>query len=215
MKPWKIALAEPHVLIREALRQLLADDKDIAVVGEAADAAGVRAIATKLTPDVLFLNASLLGAKLSIADILDENPGTSIVILTENREEEDLVDYLRAGAKGILTKEEIAAPLVKALKAAATGTLWAPRKVMGGLVDDLRAHATARIDRFSPSLNGLTARERTIATMIGQGQTNKQIARFLRLSEKTVRNHLTAIFRKLGCRNRTQLAAAVQYNKNA
>lgn len=214
MKPWRIVLAASREVIRAALRQLVAYDKDLAVVGEAADAAGVKALTGKRTPDVLVIDASFLGAQLSLSDILGESPGTSIVVLTESHEKRDLVDYLRAGAKGVLSQEEIAAPLAKALKAAATGSLWAPRKVVVDLVGDLSAHAAVRSESPTLSLGGLTAREQTIATMIGQAQPNKQIAKSLRISDKTVRNHLTNIFRKLGCRNRTQLAAFLKYNKN-
>ena len=214
MKSWKIVLAASREVIRAALRQLLAYDKDLVVVGETADAAGVKAIAGKRTPDVLLLDASLLGAQLSLSDILGESPGTSIVVLTQRHEKRNLVDYLRAGAKGVLSQEEIAAPLAKALKAAATGGLWAPREVMVDLVGDLRTHAVVRSESPTLSLGGLTAREQAIATMIGQAQSNKQIAKSLRISDKTVRNHLTAIFRKLGCRNRTQLAALLKQNRN-
>lgn len=206
MAPWSIVIAEPLALIREALRELLARDKDLAIVGEAADAVDVRAQAAKHRPDILLLDASLLRAELLLTDILGDSPATSILVLTEDDGDAFLVDCLHAGAKGMVSKGANAATLIKALKAVATGHLWAPRRVMTDIVDDLRARATHRAGRHAVSLSNLTPRERTIVGLIGRGQTNKQIAKSLAVSEKTVRNHLTAIYRKLRCRNRTQLA---------
>lgn len=207
MGPWRIVIAEPLALIREALGALLSGDKDFAIVGEATDATGVRALAAKHSPEILLIDASLLGAELSLADILGQSPATSILVLTEAHADAFLVDCLHAGAKGVVSKGENAATLIKALNAVATGHLWAPRRVMTGIVDDLRALATHRTGRHEVPLSSLTPRERTIVGLIGQGQMNKQIARSLGVSEKTVRNHLTAIYRKLRCQNRTQLAA--------
>lgn len=207
MEPWRIGIVEPLTLIREALRELLASDKNLEIVGEASDAIGAKKLAAQQSPNVLLLDASLLSAALLLSDIIVESPETSILVLTEGHADTFLVDCLRAGAKGVISKDETTATLIKALNTVATGNLWAPRRILTDIVDDLRALTANHGDRNVGTLAKLTQRERTITALVGQGQMNKQIANALRISEKTVRNHLTAIYRKLRCQNRTQLAA--------
>ena len=153
------------------------------------------------------LDSFLIRDLEALQTIRRKSPQTQILVLTEGPPEEGLVGYIRAGAKGAISKSETGATLAKALRTVAAGESWAGRKVVARVIEELAAIAS-RVERPQGGLlRGLTVRELRIAELVTQGRNNREIAEQLRLSEKTVKNHLTRIFQKLGFRSRTQLAA--------
>jgi DNA-binding NarL/FixJ family response regulator len=207
MQRIRVVIADKHTMLREGIRQLLAHEGDIEIVAETADGAEAERALARLKPDILLLDHSLLRGLQALQKIRSKNPQTVILILTEGRSEEEFLRYIREGANGAISKMEPGAALAKALRVVAAGEIWAGRKVMARAVEELSALAS----RFERPQRGaaarLTQRELKIAEVVAEGQSNREIAAKLGLSEKTVKNHLTSIFQKTGCRNRAQLTA--------
>jgi len=207
MQRIRVVIADKHTMLREGIRQLLAHEGDIEIVAETADGAEAERTVARLKPDILLLDHSLLRGLQALREIRSKNPQTVILILTEGRSEEEFLRYIREGANGAISKMEPGAALAKALRVVAAGEIWAGRKVMARAVEELSAIAT-RLERPQHAAAArLTQRELKIAELVAEGQNNREIAAKLGLSEKTVKNHLTSIFQKTGCRNRAQLTA--------
>ena len=205
MQRIRVVIADKHTMLREGIRQLLAHEGDIEIVAEAADGTEAERTVARLKPDILLLDHSLLRGLEALQTIRSKNPQTVILILTEVRSEEEFLRYIREGANGAISKMEPGAALAKALRVVAAGEIWAGRKVMARAVEELSALAS-RLERPQRAAAArLTQRELKIAELVAEGQNNREIAAKLGLSEKTVKNHLTSIFQKTGCRNRAQL----------
>jgi two-component system NarL family response regulator len=203
----RVAIADDHTMLREGIRALLAREADLEIVAEAADGAEAQKIVEKFQPDILLLDPTLLKGPQALQTLRAKSQGTEIVILTEGPPGEEFLDYIKAGAKGAISKGDTGADLAKALRAVAGGEIWARRKVMTRVLEELSALAP-RVERPQGApVSRLTQRELKIAELVSQGSNNREIADTLRLSENTVKNHLTNIFQKLGCRNRSQLTA--------
>jgi len=171
-------------------------------------------------PGVLFLDHSdhHFGPTPLICRMINSARATRIVVLTSDPRPTEAVKFIRAGAKGYCASV-IAAPLIcKAARVVTNGEIWIGRKLLPVLFDEfVHAANTAPVlkeplSNYSPMTNafaGLSPREREITSLVASGQQNKFISNKLQISEKTVKAHLTTIFRKLGVDGRTQLALAV------
>lgn len=203
----RVVIADDHTMFREGIRALLASEGDLEIVGEAADAAQAEKLVERLKPDILLLDTSLLRGPRVLLPIRAKSPTTEILVLTEGPPGDEFLEYIRVGAKGAIPKGETVGTLAKALRTVAAGEIWATRKIMARVLQDLSVLAS-RVERPQAALvSRLTQRELRIAELVAEGQNNREIAHKLSLSEKTVKNHLTNIFQKLGCRNRSQLTA--------
>jgi DNA-binding NarL/FixJ family response regulator len=171
-------------------------------------------------PQVLFLDDSEkhFGPTRLICKIIKATPTTKIVVLTGDPRPNEAVEFIRSGAKGYCTSN-IGTPLLcKAARVVSSGEIWIGRKLLPVLFDELvrTANNGAAIVRMPSNhsaptsvFTGLSPRERQITSLVASGQQNKFISHKLQISEKTVKAHLTTIFRKLGVEGRTQLALAV------
>lgn len=199
----RVVIADDHRLFREGLGLLLSRETGIQVAGEAAN--GVQAIdlVSDLKPDVVLLNITLLGTDGSevIAPIRRNSPETKPLLLTAAIDDAMIFKTLKAGAKGYLSKDASVSDLVKAIQAVHRGELWVERKLIGrffgGEGFDLEE------DRLGTK-GALTAREQEVLRLLASGNTNKDIAQALFISEKTVKSHLSSIFRKLNVTRRLQ-----------
>lgn len=203
----RIVIADDHAMLREGIRALLAREADLEIVGEAADGAQAQKLVEKFKPDILLLDPALLRGPQALQTVRAKSPDTEILILTEGPPGDEFLDYIKAGAKGAITKGETGADLAKALRAVAGGEIWARRKVMARVLEELSALAPRSERSQGAPVSRLTQRELKIAELVAQGCNNKEIADTLHLSENTVKNHLTNVFQKVGCRNRSQLTA--------
>ena len=171
-------------------------------------------------PTVLFLDHSenRFGPTRLICKIIKSAPATKVVVLTSNPQPSESVELIKAGAKGYCASNIGAALLCKAARVVANGEIWIGRKFLPVLLDEFFRTA----DKGAPivetqsnyatatsAFTGLSPREREITSLVASGQQNKSISNKLQISEKTVKAHLTTIFRKLGVEGRTQLALAV------
>jgi DNA-binding NarL/FixJ family response regulator len=197
-----VLIADDHPVVRQGLQVLLSVQDDIEVVGEAADGGQALAMAAELDPDVI-----LLDLKLPVRDgvaVLRELRGSGLkaraLVLTSAADRELVRLAVQAGAAGFLYKDVDPDALVRALRSVHDGhTLLAP-EAAGSL---LRSGAAASAVQ---GIGALTGREREVLAQIADGRSNREIARLLRVSEKTVKTHVSSVLAKLGVADRTQAA---------
>jgi DNA-binding NarL/FixJ family response regulator len=201
-----VFLVDDHEMVRVGLAQILGGQPDISVVGEAATAAeavrGVRAV----RPDVVVLDVRLPdGDGVSVCRQLRATlePPPAFLVLTSYTDDQALYQAIDAGAAGFLLKEVSGLGLANAVRTVAAGGSVLDPTVTPAVLERLRRGGTDAEDRYAT----LTARERRILELIGDGLTNRQIGARLHLAEKTVKNHVTVLLRKLGLQRRTQAAA--------
>jgi DNA-binding NarL/FixJ family response regulator len=167
---------------------------------------------TLFKPPVLLLDLALLrsGRIKSISALQRLSLPTKVIVFSANPNDVEAISVLRAGAKGYCSRQIEPGMLKKAVGSVQKGEIWAGRKLIPQLIEELTARAETRQRRFSAELDGwfnlLTYRQRQIAALVSRGARNKEIATKIQMSEKTVKAHLTAIFRKLGVANRIGLA---------
>ena len=197
----KVLLVEDHRLVREALRQALALQPDMEVVGEAGDGATALESVERLQPDVVILDIALPGLNgIEVASRLkDRVPGTRIIGLSGYRDKRFVVEMLRAGAQGYVTKVSAGTELVRAIRAVSRGETYLCPDVADPVVSGLREAS----EQKEPQKLG--RREREVLRLIAQGFRSNAIARELHISVGTVEVHRRNITRKLGLRGVAEL----------
>lgn len=191
--PIRVLLAEDHTIVRQGLVALLSTQAGIEVVGEAEDGRAAVAAAVRLRPDVVLMDLGMPGLNGVDAtrQIRRESPGTFVVILSMHASEEHVRPAIRAGATGYLLKGSGLSDLVAAIRAVAAGEGFLSPAIAKILVRD------AQGDEEPASSGPLTAREREILQLVGEGHSSPDIARLLHLSAKTVEGHRGRIMAKL------------------
>jgi DNA-binding NarL/FixJ family response regulator len=194
-------VAARPALFCEILSSKLQDEPGLEIAGAARDEEEVRALLARSRPAVLLFDYEGLGpsAELAIRRLRRTARGTRILVLATRSGDETLERVLRAGAAGLVGKQQPFATLVRAIHAVAAGELWANRVATAHVVERLAAPLSA--GGGEPD-ERLTDREWEIVDAVGQGIRNKEIGKRLRISEKTVKSHLNNIFRKLRVDNR-------------
>jgi DNA-binding NarL/FixJ family response regulator len=201
-----VFLVDDHEIVRLGLAQMLAGQPDLRVVGEASSAADALTRVRTVRPHVVLLDVRLPDRDgISVCRELRATmtPPPACLILTSFTDDQPLFDAVDAGAAGFLLKEVSGSALVGAVRiVAAGGSLLDPR-MTPAVLERLRHGRPEPDERYAT----LTARERRILDLIGEGMTNRQIGAQLHLAEKTVKNHVTTLLRKLGLQRRTEAAA--------
>jgi DNA-binding NarL/FixJ family response regulator len=197
-----VLIADDHPVVRQGLQVLLSVTGDIEVVGEAADGGQAVAMAAELAPDVILLDLKLpvMDGIAVLRELRDSGRSVRALVLTSAPDRTLVSLAVQAGAAGFLYKDVDPDALVRAIRSVHDGhTLLAP-DAAGSL---LRSGAAG------PAVQGigaLTAREREVLAQIADGRSNREIARLLRVSEKTVKTHVSSVLAKLGVADRTQAA---------
>jgi NarL family two-component system response regulator LiaR len=193
----RILIADDHKVVRQGLRMFLGLDAELEVVGKAADGAEALRLARQVRPDVVLMDLLMpvMDRIAATAAIRHELPDTEVLALTSVLEDASVVGAVRAGAIGYLLKDTQADALCQAIKAAAAGQVQLTPKAAARL---MQAVSTPE----SPV--DLTEREIEVLRLMARGQSNKEIARGLHISEKTVKTHVSNILSKLGVQSRTQ-----------
>jgi len=200
----RVLLADDHVLVRAGLERLLGGVADIEVVGVASDGSEAVELAVQERPDVVLMDLEMpvLDGIEATRRIVAEVDGVAVVILTSFADRERILRALDAGAIGYLLKDAEPDELVRGIHVAARGeSPLAPKA----------AHAILRA-RSEQQAVTLSVREREVLACVAEGLQNKQIARRLEISEKTVKAHLTSVFSQIGVTDRTQAALWAQRN---
>ena len=207
--PIRILIADDHPLLRQGIRNFLSLEPDFQIVGEAVDGEDAVAQAKALLPDILLLDINMPKANgIQVAQQLKEClPEVRILALTIHDDENYMMEMIRSGAAGYLLKDIEPSMMVQAIRRVAAGESY----VEPSLTKKLFKGITSREEAKAPpkpvhgmDYDRLSAREVEVMQLIGRGMSNAEIAKTLFLSEKTVKNHLTNIFRKLQVTDRTQ-----------
>lgn len=202
--PVRVLLADDHQLVRAGLEQLLATAADMKVVATAADGAEAVRLAEETDPDVVLMDLVMpqMSGVEATRRIVERCPGAAVVVLTSFSDQERILDALDAGAIGYLLKDVEPAQLLAGVRSAARGESPIDPKAARQLL-------RARGERVSA---GLTPREIEVLSLVRRGLANKQIARSLDISERTVKAHLTSAFQRIGVVDRVQAALWAERN---
>ncbi len=207
-KQVRVVVVEDQLLVRRGIVELLEPEEEVEVVGEAGD--GVEALRqiTLLNPDVALVDARMPkmdGIEL-IRRLSEEHPRVAAIVLTTFDDDEYVFGGLRAGAKGYLLKDTSPEDLVSAIKKASRGETVLGSAVASRLVAELVRSPIPPEDESDADSEVLSKREIEVTKLVGQGATNAEIAGRMYISEGTAKNNVSKILRKLGLRDRTQLA---------
>jgi two-component system, NarL family, response regulator DevR len=199
-----VFLLDDHEILRRGVRDLLNAQPDIEVIGEAGTASSALARLPALRPDVAVLDVRLPdGDGVEVCrQIRSKFPATACLMLTAYADDRALLGAIMAGAAGHVSKQTCGTDLVSAVRAVASGQSTLDPQASRQVMTRLRNH----IDNVDP-VAALSAQEKRVLELIGEGLTNRQIAERMFLAEKTVKNYVSALLTKLGMQRRTQAAA--------
>ncbi|MFD6192896.1 response regulator [Streptomyces sp. NPDC060275] len=204
--PIRVFLLDDHEVVRRGVRDLLDDEPDITVVGEAGTVEQALVRVPALRPHVAVLDVRLPdGDGVGVCrELRSRMPDLACLMLTSFDDEEALLDSIMAGAAGYVLKQIQGSDLVTAVRTVAAGQSLLDPSAATKLMARLRGEQAK--EEAPAALPGLTDREREILTLIGEGLTNRQIGQRLYLAEKTVKNHISRLLAKLGVERRIQAA---------
>ena len=196
-------IADDHVLVRQGIRRLLQDERDVEIVGEAGDAAEALKGVIELRPDIVLMDIGMPGFSSFDATrvIQTDYPQTRVIFLTMHESQEYVMQGLQAGAAGYLLKDTPADKLASVLRDVHRGGKFVSPEVLGGLLDNGKFGQ----ERRRPSRTSLTPRETEIMKLLAEGNTVRKIAGMLGLSLKTVEAHKFNLMRKLDIHNKAEL----------
>lgn len=203
--PIRLFLLDDHEVVRRGLKDLLGNEDDIEVVGESGSAVDAIACIPELKPDVAVLDARLPdGSGIEVCRAVRSiDPSIAVIILTSYDDDDALFAAIMAGAAGYVLKQVRGTDLVDTVRRVAAGQSLLDPAVTQRVLTRIREGES------TDPLAALSAQERRILTLIGEGLTNRQIAAEVSLAEKTVKNYVTQLLAKLGLERRTQAAVFV------
>jgi DNA-binding NarL/FixJ family response regulator len=194
MPPIRLIIADDHLLFRQGLRLLLQSEPEVEIVAETDRADELPALLEKTPCDQLLLDLQMERNALADIDALAKR--VPVIVLTASEVPADAVAAIRKGARAVVFKRFAVDNLMDAIRMVASGNVWLPASLQTQMAARLR----------SPGAMTLSPREEEIVRYVGQGLRNAEIAKTLAISEETVKTHLSKIFRKIGVRDRLELA---------
>jgi len=203
----RIVLADDHPVVRIGVRNMLAGEEQVEVVGEAGDGDEAITQTLELLPDILLLDLAMprLPGLEAMRSIMSGSPSVKIILLTSQISTQQIIEALQIGARGIVLKDALADHLTEAIFSVASGDYWIGGKrvvnLVGALHDLMQKAATPERKTY-----GLTPREMEVVGCIVEGCSNRDIAKQFTLSEETVKRPLSNIFDKTGVSTRLELA---------
>lgn len=198
-----VMLVDDHKMLREGIKQLLEFDSEIKVISSAQTGKECLSLLEENKPDIVLLDINLpdtSGIKL-IKDIKKRSKTIKVMMLTVHNEVEYLVDSMDGGADGYILKDSGAEELIKAIKFIYNGE----RYIEPSLIPSLNARLV-QLETETDMVKSLTKREIQILSLLVSGKSNLDISETLKLSEQTIKNHVTALYKKIGVKDRTQAA---------
>jgi len=216
----KLAIADANTLLRQGLKRLLHDDaKDFLVVGDAANDVETMNLVEQTKPDILLLDLNIprLEAVPILLAMKEQNLSTKVLILSLAPDESQLLNSAKAGARGYILKSTSSDTLLEAIRGVSQGRIWVDRSASCADTFALLAHRANTSNEIEGEINALdllSRREHEVLHLIGRGESNGQIAKKLSITEKTVKEHLWKMFRKLNVKNRTQAALLLMQSRS-
>jgi len=204
MEPYRILLADDHILFRQGMKRIIDEMPGTNVVGEANDGQEAVELVKELLPDLVILDISMpkLSGLEACREIRHLFPDVKILVLTMHKDREFLLHAISAGAQGYLLKEDSDEELFAALGTIRKGAIYVTKALAGVVSTDISALIRGGQRTFSRSL---TAREREILKFLSEGKSNSEVAEVLRISIRTVETHRANIMNKLDLRNTAEL----------
>lgn len=198
----RVVIADDHNIVRKGIRELLSDESDIAVIGEARDGQEAVDLALALTPDVVVMDIAMpkLSGVEATRQIRADMPNVRVLVLTSYEDDPYIYGLLDAGATGYILKTAEGREIVRAVRATAAGQSAIDPAIAPRLI--------ARLTHPAAGGDTLTDRELDVLRHAARGLTNKQIGTDLQISDRTVQNHLANIYAKLGVASRTEAVTA-------
>ena len=205
-QPIRVLVADDQRVVREGLATLLALVAGVEVVGAAADGDEALALAIQQRPDVVLMDLRMprCDGVEATRRLLDHDAGIKVLVLTTYTDDRSVIDALRAGARGYLTKDAGAAEIRDALERVMSGQAAIDPAVQHHLLHAITSPSDAPAGRTPQYPDGLTHREAEVLALIAQGLSNAEIASRLVVSETTVKSHINHLFAKTGVRDRAQ-----------
>ena len=210
VQPIRIFIVDDHAIFRESLVAVFGLHKDFQVVGQAGSVEEAKGLLTKLDPDILLLDMKLGGGQSGL-DLLREMAELkvktkTIVVAGGESSEDEAVQAMRLGARGYLVKHCPTDLFIKCIRKVQSGEVWLDGRMTEAV---LTALSGKQGDGQAPEKHNLSRREMEVIQLVIQGYKNRDIGAKLFISEKTVKNHLSAIFNKLGVTDRLELTLYV------
>ncbi|GAB6086942.1 response regulator [Alkaliphilus crotonatoxidans] len=210
MKIIKVLIVDDHSLVRQGLKQILELEKDIKIIGQAGDGEEAITKVQQLKPDVVLLDINMpkLNGIQTLRRLKDIDKTIKVIMLTFHEDQEYLYETINLGANGYVLKDSESESLIQAVRDVYKGSSYIQPSLATGLVKEFN-----RGQQENSKESKLTRREYEVLTLIAEGLNNKEIACGLFISEKTVKNHVSNIFKKIEVNDRTQ-AAIYAYKHN-
>ncbi|MEU5399600.1 response regulator transcription factor [Streptomyces sp. NPDC005963] len=207
--PIRVVIADDEPLIRAGIRMILTSDREIEVVAEASNGREAVDLARLHSADVVLLDIQMpvMDGLTAMGELRRAVPSTRVIILTTFGERDNVLRALEAGGAGFLLKDTAPAELIGAVRAAVAGDAYLSPGATRHVVDQLASgRAAARGEQARLRVAGLSARERDVLALLGEGLSNADAGRRLHMSEATVKTYVSRILAKLDCDNRVQAA---------
>ncbi|MDP4182719.1 MAG: response regulator transcription factor [Bacillota bacterium] len=206
MKKIKILIADDHLMVRQGIKQILELENDIEVVSQASNGEEAVKFAKEVKPDVILMDINMPGMNglEAIKELKQEKEIFRVIVLTIHQDREYLFKTLQLGAEGYVLKDAEASVLIEAIRTVSDGESYIQPNMTRELVKEF--NRVTMHEKGKDDENSLTSREVEVIELIAEGLINKEIAKKLFISEKTVKNHVSNIFKKLNVSDRTQAA---------
>jgi two-component system, NarL family, nitrate/nitrite response regulator NarL len=204
----RILIADDHPIFRDGLRRLLESERGFKVIAEACDGIEAVEFVRKLKPEILLLDLAMprRAGLEALRELSSDSAPVRVILLTAAAEREQIVEALQLGARGVVLKDCGTEILMKSIRAVLAGEYWVGREPVSNLMQYLRGLMDSSTKMSRQKRFGLTPRELDIVSAVVAGYANKEIAEHFKISEDTVKHHLSNIFDKTGVSTRLELA---------
>lgn len=201
-----VLIADDHSIVRQGLKQILELEEDMIVIAQASNGSEAVKMAKEFKPDVILMDINMPGTNglQAIKELKENNDPSRIIVLTIHEDREYLFKTLQMGAEGYVLKDAEPSVLINAIRSVNNGQSFIQPNLTKELVREFNRVTLHEKEKNDD--NNLTAREVEVLGLIAEGMINKEIAKQLYISEKTVKNHVSNIFKKLDVSDRTQAA---------
>jgi two-component system nitrate/nitrite response regulator NarL len=208
LQPVRILIADDHPIFRDGLKRLLESEGDFKVIAEACDGVEAVELARQLMPEVMLLDLAMPRRQGldALRELALDAKSVRVILLTAAAEKEQIVEALQLGARGVVLKDSATQILLKSIRAVMNGEYWVGRESVSNLVQYLRTLVSPAATFPHRNKYRLTPRELEIVAAVVAGFANKEIAHYFKISEDTVKHHLSNIFDKVGVSSRLELA---------
>ena len=213
MQKIKVLIADDHAMVRQGIKQLLELENDIYVVAQASNGEEAVELSKTHSPDVILMDINMpkLNGIQAIEQLCQNGGNFKIIVLTIHQDREYLFKTLQLGAVGYVLKDADSAVLIDAIRTVNKGQSYIQPNLSVEIVKEF--NRISHTEKEKTDENGLSIRELEVLALIAKGMINKDIAKTLFISEKTVKNHVSSIFRKIDVVDRTQAAIyALKHN---